>query len=219
MDLKWSDRAAAKEASCTLLKWLGISLLKSARSEGAEAWLFSSEWYEWTNLPIWYSFSWGETFSTEQTTKKCMGQRWFAHFIPSKCSVSTPHVRSIGCTWVNFGLTRPQVGPNPGPLGPNFGRNLAPTWPREQLRRDLKLTWPQNGRPGRLNTKSSKHPFSLVFRFFSLHLKQEAMFPMLCPRWAQTWCRAVVTGPQVAHCTWYRFNVGLIWIAAGPTSA
>ena len=101
-----------------------------------------------TNGPICQSgttSSGGESFSTEQTAKKCTGLWKFERFADQPNIVQMhrfdptcpQHRLHLGST-----LTNKALGSYFDPLGSNM-LELGPSW--EQLRSELKFTWLQNG--------------------------------------------------------------------------
>ena len=111
----------------------------------------------------------------------------------------------------NFGLTWPQDGATWPELGP--------IW--EQIRPKLRSTWLQTGGHDRPNPKSSTHPFSLVCsKFFAIdNALFEAMFPMLCLRWAELSVKLSPKLPSYGMLGLTRTSICITWFAWGTTSA
>ena len=180
---------------------------------------FSSEGYERTDLSDWYSFSWGGPCSPGRPCKKVHGAvvictMWWPQHSPdlgstsaSKASISAqlgPISSNFGLTWLQDGATWPELGP---------------IW--EQIRPKLRSTWLQIGGHDRPNPKSSTHPFSPVCsRFFAIdNALFEAMFPMLCLRWAELGVKLSPKLPSYGMLELTRTSMCITWFAWGPTSA
>ena len=159
------------------------------------------------SVSLWYSFSWaGSMFARAPSPKSAR-----AVVICTFCRPADRHkiVRRHHFDptwpqhWPDLGSSSASKAPTSallGPIGSNFGPTWlqdGATWPQlgpilEQLRPKLRSIWLQNGDiHSRPNPKSSKSPFHWyiitgIFHVFAINdASFEAIFPMLCLRWAQ----------------------------------
>ena len=159
---------------------------------------------------------------------RCPKSAWheWTHLQKSARDCDNLHILHIGPT-----LAKSTIWPN---LGPSW-THLAPisadgvTWPQlgpfgatsAQVEAHIASKWGQSWP----NTKSSKRPFSPAFpTFFAVDdASFDAMFPMLCPCWAQLGVKLSPKGPNGCDLDFHVHHMasiwGPVWIALGPISA
>ena len=137
--------------------------------------------YEWTDLSVWCSFSWGGACSPGTCRQRVHGTAVLCAFCRSAQDCPNAPFRP------DMAATSARLGVNFGQQGPNFGptwTNLAPRW--QQLGPKLRSIWCQNGGHSGPMQNPQDARFHWYFPFFAIDdALFAAMFPMLCRRWAQ----------------------------------